>query len=105
MAVIEECEKGFDGLIRSVRLKLPDGRVIARPVNKVYPLEIQVEEESQENQRQAESNQSSETGTHKRPIIQREAARVARMKIQKQLQDEVEAVFFSAGSVAAEAMV
>uniref|UniRef100_A0A1I7V5G2 Integrase catalytic domain-containing protein n=1 Tax=Loa loa TaxID=7209 RepID=A0A1I7V5G2_LOALO len=43
---IEELRKGKDGVTRSALVEMPNGKLLSRPVNVLYPLEIIVEESS-----------------------------------------------------------
>lgn len=40
LAIVQEVYKSTDGTIRSCKIKLQDGLVTTRPIQRLYPLEI-----------------------------------------------------------------
>ena len=75
-----------DGCIRSAKLSLPSGRIIGRPLNLLYPVEVSGESaEKFENSVQRPSTVPIETGIRQRP--QRVAAKTANLKIKKILKE------------------
>ena len=82
MAVVEEVNKGADGLIRSVNVRTSTGRT-NRPLAKLYPLEVTTEKiQSKGNDISGEtlSAPASQSQT-KRPV--RQAALSGRKRVQQ----------------------
>ena len=72
-----------DGCIRSAKLSLPSGRIIGRPLNLLYPVEVSGESaEKFKNSVQRLSTVPIETGIRHRP--KRVAAKTANLKILKE---------------------
>ena len=43
MGIVTNLHPGRDGLVRSVNVRISSGRELRRPIEKLYPLELQVE--------------------------------------------------------------
>ena len=72
-----ELIKGKDTHVRGARVKLANGNIIERPVQRLYPLEMSDSNTVTESKQEAGIDQED---TQKRP--QRKAARIANERIQ-----------------------
>ena len=78
--------KSKDGLIRSAKVRMPNGGTIGRPVSLLFPLEVAGEELPESPRRDVEPQAVTEQNVRSRPV--RKAAVQATKNIRKVLQNE-----------------
>ena len=79
IGVVTDLHKGKDGLVRSVSLRISSGNTLLRPIEKLYPLEV-----SSENNTQSIEKEDKEAITDKQRPPVRLAAQKAIHRIREQ---------------------
>lgn len=96
LARIREIKTGKDGEVRSVSIELPKGKILNRPVNMLYPLEVKGEEIDPQ---PTMFNKSVQNVNEQEPIALRTRSAIRRSN-QPKLSNELKHLAPSVGSVA-----